>query len=274
MRACITGSFALLLLCVGGVHAQQASRLQVGTPVRATLAADDTLRYELNLAEGPLRRRPSGSGRGGRNGDDHGPGRQACAAGGARRARRPGVVCVRDRHGGPVRDRGCAGDGGQRWRRACAAHAFRAGGDHTGRQGGPGRRTVVQGHSRSRCRSDQGRQAGVREGVWRRGSDVRDAVHAGDADEHRFLVEAVHRVRTRPAGIAGQALAGRRRAEAHSRAQGLRQEDHRASSADAHHRLPRVHQHADHRGTSGAGGRLHRSGRSHQGDQPAADAAE
>lgn len=49
MRACITGSFALLLLCVGGVHAQQASRLQVGTPVRATLAADGTLRYELNL---------------------------------------------------------------------------------------------------------------------------------------------------------------------------------------------------------------------------------
>ena len=49
MRACIAGSFALLLLCVGGVHAQQASRLQVGTPVRATLAADGTLRYELNL---------------------------------------------------------------------------------------------------------------------------------------------------------------------------------------------------------------------------------
>jgi CubicO group peptidase (beta-lactamase class C family) len=49
MRACITGSFALLLLCVGDVHAQQASRLQVGTPVRATLAADGPLRYELNL---------------------------------------------------------------------------------------------------------------------------------------------------------------------------------------------------------------------------------
>jgi CubicO group peptidase (beta-lactamase class C family) len=45
----MTGSFALLLLCTGGVHAQQASRLQVGTPVRATLAANDTLRYELNL---------------------------------------------------------------------------------------------------------------------------------------------------------------------------------------------------------------------------------
>lgn len=49
MRACVTGSFALLLLCVGGVHAQEASRLQVGTPVRATLAANDTLRYGLNL---------------------------------------------------------------------------------------------------------------------------------------------------------------------------------------------------------------------------------
>ena len=49
MRACITGGFTLLLLCVNGVHAQQASRLQVGTPVRATLAADGALRYELNL---------------------------------------------------------------------------------------------------------------------------------------------------------------------------------------------------------------------------------
>jgi CubicO group peptidase (beta-lactamase class C family) len=49
MRACITGSFALLLLGVGAVRAQEASRLVVGTPVRATLAADGTLRYELNL---------------------------------------------------------------------------------------------------------------------------------------------------------------------------------------------------------------------------------
>src|SRR5215213_2952551 len=49
MRACITGGLALLFLCVSGVHAQQASRLQVGTPVRATLAAAGTLRYELNL---------------------------------------------------------------------------------------------------------------------------------------------------------------------------------------------------------------------------------
>ena len=45
----MTGSFALLLLCVAGAHAQQASPLRVGTPVRATLAAGDTLRYELNL---------------------------------------------------------------------------------------------------------------------------------------------------------------------------------------------------------------------------------
>ena len=49
MRACITGGFALLLLCVGVGHAQEASRLQVGTAVRATLAANDTVRYELNL---------------------------------------------------------------------------------------------------------------------------------------------------------------------------------------------------------------------------------
>jgi CubicO group peptidase (beta-lactamase class C family) len=49
MRACITGSFALLLLGVSGARAQEASRLQLGTPVRATLAADGTLRYELNL---------------------------------------------------------------------------------------------------------------------------------------------------------------------------------------------------------------------------------
>ena len=50
MRACcITGGFALLLLSANGVHAQQASRLQVGPAVRATLAADAPLRYELNL---------------------------------------------------------------------------------------------------------------------------------------------------------------------------------------------------------------------------------
>jgi CubicO group peptidase (beta-lactamase class C family) len=49
MRACITGGLALLLVCAHGVRAQEASRLQLGTPVRATLAAGDTLRYELNL---------------------------------------------------------------------------------------------------------------------------------------------------------------------------------------------------------------------------------
>src|SRR5918997_7200120 len=49
MRACLTGGPSLLFLCVSDVHAQQASRLQVGAPVRATLAADGTLRYELNL---------------------------------------------------------------------------------------------------------------------------------------------------------------------------------------------------------------------------------
>src|SRR5215217_8589287 len=49
MRACITGGLALLLLCANGVHAQQASRLQVGPAVPATLAANGTLRYELTL---------------------------------------------------------------------------------------------------------------------------------------------------------------------------------------------------------------------------------
>ena len=49
MRACIARGLALLLLCVSGVHAQQASRLQVGPAVPATLATDGTLRYELNL---------------------------------------------------------------------------------------------------------------------------------------------------------------------------------------------------------------------------------
>lgn len=49
MKACITSSVALALLSAGGVHAQQATRLQVGKPVPATLVANDTLRYELNL---------------------------------------------------------------------------------------------------------------------------------------------------------------------------------------------------------------------------------
>lgn len=52
MKASITRSFALLLTVVfsaGSVRAQEASRLQLGTPVRATLAGDGTLRYELTL---------------------------------------------------------------------------------------------------------------------------------------------------------------------------------------------------------------------------------
>src|SRR5688500_18219342 len=49
MRASIMGAFALPLLSTQIGHAQQLARLQLGTPVRATLAANDTLRYELNL---------------------------------------------------------------------------------------------------------------------------------------------------------------------------------------------------------------------------------
>ena len=52
MRASITRSFAPFLAIVigaGSVHAQNAAPLQVGTPVRATLPGDGTLRYELTL---------------------------------------------------------------------------------------------------------------------------------------------------------------------------------------------------------------------------------
>ncbi|MBX3147731.1 MAG: serine hydrolase [Gemmatimonadales bacterium] len=49
MKACITGSVVLVLLGANGVNAQQATRLQVGKPVPATLAANDTVRYELDL---------------------------------------------------------------------------------------------------------------------------------------------------------------------------------------------------------------------------------
>jgi CubicO group peptidase (beta-lactamase class C family) len=52
MNPRIPRTFALLLfgfLGAGGARAQVASRLQVGTPVRATLAGDGTLRYELTL---------------------------------------------------------------------------------------------------------------------------------------------------------------------------------------------------------------------------------
>lgn len=49
MRACVTGGFALLLLHGGVVRAQSAAQLALGVPVRAALAANDTLRYELRL---------------------------------------------------------------------------------------------------------------------------------------------------------------------------------------------------------------------------------
>jgi CubicO group peptidase (beta-lactamase class C family) len=49
MRAFIMCGFAPFLLFAGVGHAQQSSRLQLGTPVRATLTANDTLRYELSL---------------------------------------------------------------------------------------------------------------------------------------------------------------------------------------------------------------------------------
>lgn len=52
MKNYITGGFALLILFVGGVYAQQAPQLRVGIPVRSTLVADGALRYELNLPKG------------------------------------------------------------------------------------------------------------------------------------------------------------------------------------------------------------------------------
>ncbi len=52
MKNHIIGGFAIILLCVVGIHAQQASELQVGKPVSATLVADGPLRYELDLPAG------------------------------------------------------------------------------------------------------------------------------------------------------------------------------------------------------------------------------
>ncbi|HMQ03159.1 MAG TPA: serine hydrolase [Pyrinomonadaceae bacterium] len=52
MKDHITSVFALFLLCVGSIHAQQAPQLQLGKPVIATLAADGALRYELSLPKG------------------------------------------------------------------------------------------------------------------------------------------------------------------------------------------------------------------------------
>ena len=49
MRTYVMGGVALLLLCAGNGQAQQAARLQVGTPVSATLPASGSLRYELDL---------------------------------------------------------------------------------------------------------------------------------------------------------------------------------------------------------------------------------
>ena len=49
MKNYIAGAFALVLLCVGSIHAQQTSPLQVGKPVSATLAADGSLKYEMDL---------------------------------------------------------------------------------------------------------------------------------------------------------------------------------------------------------------------------------
>ena len=57
MKACITGSFALILLGADGVGAQEASRLQLGTPVRATLAAGGTLRMGVRRPEKEERER-------------------------------------------------------------------------------------------------------------------------------------------------------------------------------------------------------------------------
>lgn len=52
MKDRIIAGFAIILLCGGFIHAQQASQLELGKPVSATLAADGTLRYELDLPAG------------------------------------------------------------------------------------------------------------------------------------------------------------------------------------------------------------------------------
>jgi CubicO group peptidase (beta-lactamase class C family) len=51
MKASLVRTFALLLLGAAGAHAQAPS-LKVGSPVSATLKANDTLRYELTLPKG------------------------------------------------------------------------------------------------------------------------------------------------------------------------------------------------------------------------------
>lgn len=52
MNPRITAAVALGLLCASAAHAQRPARLQVGPPVRAMLAANDTLRYLLDLPKG------------------------------------------------------------------------------------------------------------------------------------------------------------------------------------------------------------------------------
>ena len=52
MNRRITATVALSLLCAGAANAQQAPQLKLGTPARATLAANDTLRYALDLPKG------------------------------------------------------------------------------------------------------------------------------------------------------------------------------------------------------------------------------
>ncbi len=112
MRNYIAGGFALLLLCVGSVHAQQSSQLRVGTPVNATLAADGSLKYELNLPKGQFV-----AGRVDQDGVDASvtvtdPAGKTVSKAGTHRARRAGAVCVHDRYGGPLSDRSYAGDSG------------------------------------------------------------------------------------------------------------------------------------------------------------------
>ena len=130
MRARIAGSFALLFFAVAGAHAQQASRLQLGAPVRATLPGDGTLRYELTLPKQHFV-----AGRVDQDSVDAtvtitAPGRHTRAARGARRTRRTRDVRLRHRHGRQIPDRGHAGDRRQRRRRTRAANAIRAGRDH------------------------------------------------------------------------------------------------------------------------------------------------
>ena len=228
MKACMTGSFALLFLSAGGVHAQQAPPLQLGTPVRATLAAGDTLRYELNLAKdrfiagrvdqdsvdatvtitGPSGSRVFRGARVGRGGPEafafatDTAGRYVIAIAPAT-AGKSGAVRVQLTRSEPV----ATTPEGKVDQAAAQLYKDTPGAVVGVIQGG--KLTFVKGYG----------AADLTNGP---------ALHRRDADQHRFFGEAVHRIRTHPAGLAGQALPGRRRAEAHPRAQGLRPEDHAA----------------------------------------------